>query len=253
MGATFNKGNPCAPGYGRDWALDKEETPEVFDSQFLRSHKADSANLYPPLLSKWSQTQLCVKQRLFSWTDSFKVKTNAGKEVLDVQGAFFTMRGKATVNDPSGELIAVIIRQVLTIKRAFYIYAPIERVPDQEPSSETGPDGQPLYSWALVSMMPFECTVRPSLRMAMATGNNTFGDEIYHGRKPAMCTYKMDVTKDALGCCRIDRGSFQFECANCYSLTIAQGIDPVLMVCYTIVKDELDESGGTNRGCADGD
>lgn len=254
MGASIPKGNPCSVGYGREAALTKDKTgddaPIVFDSGFLVAHSADSANLYPKLCSNWFQTRLCVKQKLFSWTDNFKVKLNDGKDVLEVQSALLTMRGRVAIRNMAGDLVAMLLQKVLTIKWAYYIYAPIPRVGDQEPSSETGPEGQTLYSWALVSMMPFECTVRPSLRMQMATGNDTFGDADYVGRKPAMCTYKMDITKNLKGCCRIDRAFFQFDCANCYQLTISAGIDPVLMVCYTIIKDELDEGGG-GRECGE--
>lgn len=251
------KGNPFAPGYGREWALRENDTntSNVFDPGFLVTHKVDASYLDPSLVMGASQMRLCVKQHLFTFADTFKVKQHDGKPILEVRGAFLTLRGRVDVLDMKGKLIAVVLRRVFGIDRGFFVYAPKMRVDGQEKSSETGPEGEELYSWALVSTTTFECTVRPSLRMCMAIGDNTFGDVEYVGRKPAMCSYKMDITKNTKGCCRIDRARFKFECTNCYQLTVSAGIDPALMVCYTIIKDELDDTGG-GAGCAakgDGD
>ena len=52
--------------------------------------------------------------------------------------------------------------------------------------------------------------------------------------------------RDRGGCCLIDRSTFQFESANVYDVTIAPGIDPILMIGLVICKDAIQERARTS-------
>lgn len=207
---------------------------------FLVKHAMDSANLTDSLVDINSVTTLCVKQKLLSLSgDSFKIKKGDGSRFLEVQGNFMTLRSQMVLQYSPDRPIAVVLRKVMSWERSCYVYSLTPRVQGQRASSETL-NGRPLYSWARVNrdMLP----IRGSYTMYMAIGHDTFDNGSYHGEAPGVCSPALFISKNGEPACNIDRGFFQFESANCYSLDIAPGIDPALMICFAVIKDELEES-----------
>mmetsp|Transcript_50472 Transcript_50472/g.110107 ORF Transcript_50472/g.110107 Transcript_50472/m.110107 type:complete len:220 (-) Transcript_50472:134-793(-) len=205
---------------------------------FLVKHQASKC-LADGFVDNDKPLQLCMKERMFSWSgDSFKIKKEDGTEFMQVQGKVMTMRDRMTLKDMDNKPIAVCIKKVFSLAPSFYIYglrAPIE---GQAESGETE-DGMPLYSWAKAKKDV--CAMPQTYTLCMATGNDTFEDGSYGAEPPGFCSPKLSVKKNGSGAALIDRAVFQFECKNSYKVTVAPGIDPVLMVAFVACVDELKE------------
>ena len=52
---------------------------------------------------------------------------------------------------------------------------------------------------------------------------------------------RLQVAKGDAGCALIERPTIDWEFANSYRVTVAKGIDPILMLALTICKDKLEE------------
>lgn len=209
------------------------------EETFIVKHRPDSANIVDELVDEQSSLKLCVKEKLFSWSgDTFKIKKGDGSDFLEVKGVVMSMRDRMVLRDLSGNPIAVCLRKMLSLEASFYIYTLKPRVNGQQVSSESE-DGKPLYSWAKVNkdMM----TLPQSYSIYMATGHDEFDNGSYKGESPGIGSPKMSIKKGGQGACLVDRAVFQFDCMNCYALTVAPGIDPALMICFTAIRDELKE------------
>lgn len=207
--------------------------------EFIRKHDKDGCNLKDELVDAENTMNICIKEKMFSFSgDSFKIRNGDGTEILQVKGAVMSLRDRMVLRDLSGVVVAVCLAKVLSIEKSFYIYSPEPRVEGQGPSSETE-DGKPLYSWAKVNLDML--SIPKSYTIYMATGHDEFDNGAYRGENIGVLSPKMTVRKNGKGCCLVDRAVFEFECNNCYGLTIAPGIDPALMICFTVITDELKE------------
>ena len=84
----------------------------------------------------------------------------------------------------------------------------------------------------------------------MANGNDSYTEASFEttdfkAKAPSMLAPRLSVCKGAEfgtnGCCLIGRATLQFEGMNVYDVTVAKGIDPILMVGLTLCKDKIEE------------
>merc|ERR1712137_764414 len=193
---------------------------------------------------------LCMKEKMWSWSgDSFTIKKEDGSPFLNVKGKAISLHNKMTLLDLEDRPIAVIIRKLFSLHSTFYIYSVKPYVEGQPASEETTEDGTPLYSWATVSKILW--TIPQSYSVCFATGNDTYDGGSYMGSPPRVFSPEMSVSdvSSGAGAALVNRAFFQFECANSYSLTIAPGIDPALMIAFVAIKDEIAEA---DRGAGAG-
>ena len=111
--------------------------------------------------------------------------------------------------------------------------------------------GRPLYAWAKVWNPVTSMT--PMYMIQMAKGDDEYTSATYEtcdykSWAPGVAAPRLSVVKGADktkgGCCLIDRSTLQFQGANVYDVTIAPGIDPILMIGLVICKDAIQEKKG---------
>ena len=89
----------------------------------------------------------------------------------------------------------------------------------------------------------------PKARLAgskesMAIGDDEYSDTSspdYEATAPGLLAPRLQVAKGDAGCALIERPTIDWEFANSYRVTVAKGIDPILMLALTICKDKLEE------------
>ncbi|MEL7608315.1 MAG: LURP-one-related family protein [Bacillota bacterium] len=67
--------------------------------------------------------KLYIKQKVFSWTDKFTVKDEAGQDRYYVEGEFFSFGKKLHVLDTSGGEAAFIQQKVWSFLPRYYVFA----------------------------------------------------------------------------------------------------------------------------------
>ena len=111
----------------------------------------------------------------------------------------------------------------------------------QNPTKETQ-NGKPLYAWAKVWNTVL--AVRQKYNIQMAIGDDEYSDTNtpdYEATAPGLLAPRLQVAKGDAGCALIERPTIDWEFANSYRVTVAKGIDPILMLALTICKDKLEE------------
>lgn len=195
---------------------------------------------------------LKVKQKLFSIRDVFVVKDENGTPFCKIAGILMSARQRIVIRDLDDNPIACVLEKVLSMSPAMFIYGFKPYFEGQNPTSETQ-DDKPLYAWAKV-WSPIK-SITDMLCVQMANGDDSYTEASlstceYKAKAPSMTAPRLSVVKGSDmskgGCCLINRATLQFEAMNVYDVTIAKGIDPVLMIGLVVCKDKFDEkrSGG---------
>lgn len=85
-------------------------------------------------------------------------------------------------------------------------------------------------------------------RLAVATGDNEYQDPYaasYVAKSPGITSPKLYVLKDGAGCALIDRKVIDFGelfDINGWQVTVAKGIDPLLIIALVSVKDKIKDN-----------
>ena len=214
--------------------------------EFLVPHTAPTNEYGSGLVSK-ERLVLKVKEKFFSFRGDFTVTDQAGEPFCKVHGTYFSMRQRVVIKDLDGKPIACVLGKILSISPAMFIYGVKPYYEGQQPTSEKE-DGLPLYAWAKVWNPVTSMT--PMYMIQMAKGDDEYTSATYEtcdykSWAPGVAAPRLSVVKGADktkgGCCLIDRSTLQFESANVYDVTIAPGIDPILMIGLVICKDAIQE------------
>jgi hypothetical protein len=193
--------------------------------------------LAPQLVSLDSPTRLCIKEKSFSLSGGdLKIRKEDGSDFLKIKGKSRAARNRMVLCDLGGAPVAVCVEKSV-VERCFYVYGLESRVSNQSASTEYE-EGRPLYSWAKVTV---NVASHPkSYTMSVATGNDTFDSANQFITVPGgPVSSKVTIKRRSQDVCHIDTAAFAFDCANSYSVTVFPGIDPVLMLCFVAIKDEL--------------
>lgn len=189
---------------------------------------------------------LIVKQKLFSLSGGdFVVKDTTGKEYCKVKGKVMSMRERIVITDMDDEPIVCILEKMLSMSPAMFIYGFKPYYEGQKPTKETQ-DGKPLYAWAKCWQTAMAITQIYNINMANADdGYTDTSTPDYYAKAPSMTAPRLSVWKGANnqgeGCALIDRPTIDWDWANSYKISVAKGIDPVLILGLTICKDKLQE------------
>jgi len=197
-------------------------------------------------LTSTEVVDLIVKQKLFSLSGGdFVVKDTTGKEYCKVKGKVMSMRDRIVIEGMNGEPIACILEKVFSMSPAMFIYGFKPYYEGQQPTKETQND-KPLYAWAKVWQTAMAMTQIYNINMA--SGDDSYTDTAkpdYYAKAPSMTAPRLSVWKGASdageGCGLIDRPTVDWDWANSYKISVAKGIDPVLLLGLTICKDKIQE------------
>lgn len=188
---------------------------------------------------------LAMKEKILSLSgQDFSIKSKDGKVVAIMQGKNLSLRDRSVLKDAAGEPVACILEKMLSMSISFFVYSFKPYFKGQEPTSEKQ-GGQPLYAWAKVWKKSMSVT--DEFHICMATGNNEYepaNEGSYKALAPGYLSSQLMVTKGGQGCCLITRAELQWGDligGNHYEVSIAAGIDPILMVALVGIRDRAAE------------
>ena len=186
-----------------------------------------------------AKQQLLVKEKLFTWSgDSFKIRHMDGRPLgngLGIRGKAFAVRDQMVLEDAHQAPVLVCLRKFQFAGQTFKIYTTAPNFPGQQPSTQRGPRGIPLYTFAAVERVPLDTVQNVLIETA-------------HGAKPMYSIHrvgslfpkKRTVKLYGEDVALMEGGSWGGN-FNSYRLTVAGGIDACLMVCLCAICDEMDE------------
>jgi uncharacterized protein YxjI len=190
---------------------------------------------------------LVMKEKLWkSWSgDSYGIKylDNKGdfekpKEgrpfEVDIKGVALSLRDRMIVQDSHGTPIAIIIGLFLTLETTYKIYTFTPNLERQAPSANQKHQGHALYEYATVKDKMF--SVRKN--METVTGDNYVMDGV--GSVFAM-RRQMRITRNGKTCLHALEKNLGIFKGNQWELRIAPGNDPILLIAYMAVIDEMNE------------
>mmetsp|Transcript_13030 Transcript_13030/g.28215 ORF Transcript_13030/g.28215 Transcript_13030/m.28215 type:complete len:233 (-) Transcript_13030:45-743(-) len=225
----------------------KHSTPVPTDEDFNFVHAPPSKLLYPSLVPADKMYHLVMKEKLWrSWSgDSFGIRyldqdsgatdgSNKPFEV-DIKGRAVSIRDRMVVQDSRTKApVAVILGMILKFETQYKIYTFEPNFEGQEPSENLKHDDRDLYEWAKCKDKFF------SVRKTMKTVDGV--EYVMDGCGPIFTWYRQMVIsrngKPCMHCKEINLGIAQ---GNQWELRIGPGIDPVLMVAFVAVMDEMNE------------
>jgi len=191
---------------------------------------------------------LVMKEKLWkSWSgDSFGIKYMTSKDShgrpiesgpfeADIKGAAMSFRDRMVVRDTqSGTPVAVILSMMFSFERTFKIYTFCPNFDGQRPSQNQKHEGRALYEFA-------ECKDKfMSIRTTLKT---VIGDDYVTDAVGSTMsgTRELRVTRNGHVCAYMKTLNLGFMAGNKWELKIAPGIDPVLMVAFRAIMDEMNE------------
>lgn len=65
--------------------------------------------------------RLIIQQKVFSWTDRFRVWDEDGQDRYYVEGEFFSFGKRLHITDPSGQEVALVQQKVLSFLPRFFV------------------------------------------------------------------------------------------------------------------------------------
>lgn len=200
-----------------------------------------------PALTK--ETTVAMKQKFLSLSGGdFSVKDKEGNVFAKLDGKNMSMRERTVLMDANGEPVACILEKILSMSPAFFVYAFEPRYEGQAPTSETQ-NGKPLYAYAKVFKKLM--SIKDEFHICMCTKDT--GDNEYEkpdaasfdGKAPGTMSPKCSLTYKGSGCALVDRKVLDWGeliGANAYTLTMAAGVDPMLMIAFVAIKDKIAET-----------
>merc|ERR1712217_350496 len=151
------------------------------------------------------------------------------------------------INNMRGEMKALMIHdvrftEVNGVDSAFnlphvYIYSPNPYVEGTK-ECDFQEDGNAVHFWARLHKTGIGSKMK-NFELAMAEGKKGMENinlEMFHAAAIKLRIFpdeRMAASSGTsrLGVCRVENASFSFDCADCYSLSSAPCVDPMLMIC----------------------
>jgi len=209
--------------------------------EFLVDHAAGCNNRLAPALEK--VTTFAIKQKLLSLTgQTMNIKDKDGKPIAYIDGKVFTMRSRAVIQDKDKKPVCVVMEKVLSMSPTYFVYSYKPYFQGQKPCGEKQ-DGKDLYAWAKIWNRLMAITEEYTI--CMAVGDNEYQEPeagLFKAKAPSMTSPKLKVWKDGRGCALVERKVLDWGeliDINGWELTVAKGIDPVLMIALISAKDAV--------------
>lgn len=231
----------------------KHSTP-IPTSEDLNYVHSSPAKLLHPSVPADRFYHLVMKEKLWrSWSgDSFGIKyLEASKEEegkdgesppvegnmfeVDIKGKSLSLRDRMVVQDSKdGTPVAVILGMFLKWETTYKIYTFSPNQDAQLPSDKQKHDGRDLYEYA-------ECKDKFfSVRKTLKTIDGI--EYVMDGVGKVFAAHRqMRITRNGKPCMHAKERTLGIFAGNQWELRIGPGIDPVLMVAFVCVMDEMNE------------
>ena len=215
--------------------------PTNKDLQYV--HDAPTVLIHPSVPAD-KFYHLVLKEKLWrSWSgDSFGVsyfdKHNDGSAKpfdVDIKGQAMSIRDRMIVQDSRTKApVAVILGMFLKMEKTYKIYTFVPNVKGQAPSAQLTHSNRPLYEWA---------TCKDKLMSIRKTMKTVDGAAyVMDGVGKVMTTHRqIAMSKNGRACMLASEKNIGIFKGNQWELKISPGIDPVLMVAFMAVMDEMNE------------
>lgn len=182
-----------------------------------------------------------MKEKLWtSWSsDTFGIKYFDDTEKpfeVDIKGKVMTVRDKMIITDSkSGTEVGVILAMFWKWETTFKIYTFSPNLDNQVPSEKQKHEGKDLYELA-------ECKDKFfSVRKTMKTVDGV--EYVMDGVGHAIAKFRqMRITRDGKPCVHAIEKTLGIFTGNQWEIKIGPGIDPVLIVAFMAIMDEMSEN-----------
>ncbi len=147
-----------------------------------------------------------IKQKVFSWKDRFKIYDESENEAYNVEGEFFTIGKKLNLFDMNNNQLAHIHQKVLSFLPRFFIQI-------------NGEDVAEVVKHFTLFKQRFSVT---------GYDWEIEGDFLAH---------EYEIYRDNYTIATISKEWFTF--GDAYSINIADGVDPVGVICVVLIIDAI--------------
>jgi len=208
---------------------------------FLQEHPVDAYKGLAPPTEK--TTVFAVKQKLLTLTgQAMSIKDKENKLIAKIDGKILSIRDRCVIHGADGQPACCIIERILSVSKSYFVYSYKPYFEGQKPSGEKM-DGADLYAWAKIWKRLVAITDEFEICMAVGDDEYEAADAgSYKAKAPSMTSPKLQVEKQGKGCALVERKVIDFGeliDINGWELTVAKGIDPVLMIALISVKDAI--------------
>lgn len=188
------------------------------------------------LWRSWSGDSYGVKYYETSQQEGIKEKPIEGKPFeVDIKGVSLSLRDRMLVLDSKYNTpVAIIIGMYLKLETTYKIYTFSPNIEGQVPSDKQKHEGRDLYELAECKNNFF--AVRKTLK--------TVDGVIYvmDGVGKIISLHRqMRITRNGKPCMYAREKNFGFYTGNQWEIKIGPGIDPILMIAFMAVIDEMNE------------
>ena len=219
----------------------KHSTPIPLKEDLEKVHPPPTRLLHPSIAAD-RPYHLIMKEKLWrSWSgDSFGIKylVDGNKEgppfEVGIKGKTLDIRDRMVVQDDRGVAVAVILSMFLKFETTFKIYTFTPNHQGQAPSKNQKHETKDLYEWA--TCKDKFMSVRKTLETIDGVKYVMDGVGSVFVGKRQMC-----ISREGKPCMHAKEVIYGFLKGNQWELRIGHGIDPVLMVAYMAIMDEMNE------------
>lgn len=229
--------------------------PEDANAFFKPDDKREKEKKYldDGLLDTENVVKFCLKKDMFEKPADFTVKKEDGTEMYKI----VTTDRVIKVNSIDGAMKALMVydvrfTEVNGVDTAFmlphvYIYSERPYV-DGAKESDFSDDGKPMHFWARLHKTGIGKKMK-GFELSMAEGKKGMENlnlEMFHAAALEAKLFPDDrmaftAATTKAGVCLVEEAKFSFDCADCYSVSIAPCVDPVLMICSVMGVESLKE------------
>jgi hypothetical protein len=208
---------------------------------FLHEHPVDAYKGLAPPTKK--TTIFAVKQKLLSLTgQSMSIKDKENQLLASIDGKILSLRDRCVIHGADGQPACCIIERILSMSRSYFVYSYKPYFAGQTPWVDMMA-GAYLYAWA--KFWKRLVAITDEFEICMAVGDDEYEAAdagSYKATAPSMTSPKLQVEKQGKGCALIERKVIDFGeliDINGWELTVAKGIDPILMIALISTKDAI--------------
>eukprot|EP00928_Gymnodinium_smaydae_P055299 TRINITY_DN38887_c0_g1_i1.p1 TRINITY_DN38887_c0_g1~~TRINITY_DN38887_c0_g1_i1.p1 ORF type:complete len:224 (-),score=36.78 TRINITY_DN38887_c0_g1_i1:13-684(-) len=184
-----------------------------------------------------SVVRLILKEDIGSSSKEHKIRYSHGRDFLTAIPSW-SVHKWVVLKNAEGKLIACIIRKEMASGPAHYLYGTSARISGQEASEEF--EGEKLYCWANVAKDTNSSA--PVYLVNLASGPNEFESRSFVVSQIGYLGRQLTIKKGDAGAALLGQHA---TLHNQYTLTVAAGVDAVVMVATVIAVDQirLEEQG----------
>lgn len=213
-------------------------------SEFCRPREPLAKTVLPMMVNLQQLRTYIIARSFFSWTgNDYVIRDTFGVPQCIAAGKAWSMRDRAMFKDLQGNLVCVVLRKMFSVHHAYYIYVTTPVYPGQVPCENQ--DGIALFRYAKVEQKPFSMHEKSRLMILLppVPGVEENWVDLYDIERPGAFSNNLMVYDAGLpldqGAALLDREKIQFAACEEWAVTVAPGVDPVLMFAVIMITDEI--------------